>query len=367
MRIAMIISTPFPPEEGIGHYTYNLSKNLIDRGHEITVLTRGDLSRTKNFVYKNIDVFKPTFLPLYPFHVQLHGYFLNKFFKSISNDFDLVHIHSPLAPIINSNIPVIGTIHTSLIEDIKHFQVNNLRTMAIKLTTFTSGRFLTQKLINKSNILTTVSSSVAEELFNYYNNVNPLVIGNGVDENVFFPINNKSDDYLLYVGRLDYRKGIFDLIEASKLLDDNLKIYIAGSGDLSVKLSKLIKNKNKNINLLGHVEGDSLIKLYQNAKMLIFPSHYEGLPTVLLESMACGLPVITSNIPAHKDLIKDNQNGLLTEKGNPKDIAKKINILINDNDLREKLGKNARQTIEKKFTWNIIGKKYEEIYKEIVS
>ncbi len=367
MRIAMIISTPFPPKEGIGHYTYNLSKKLMENGHEITVITRGSL-KTQFESFEGIRVIKASFIPLYPFHVHIHGFFVEKTLKNLNEGYDLIHIHSPLSPSIDTDIPVVGTIHTSLIEDIKHFQVSNLKSIGIKLTTFTSGRPLIQKLINCAQFTTTVSSGVADELMKYYNVKNPIVVGNGVNEKVFCPIEEKRDDYLLYVGRLDYRKGIIDLMKASHLLENDTKILIAGKGPLEVNIQKFIrKNKLKNIKLLGHISGENLVNLYQNASMFVFPSHYEGLPTVLLEAMSCGLPVMASNIPAHRDLIENKENGILIKKGSPEDIIRKINILSDDKELRERLRKNARKTIEKGYTWDIITNKYENIYKKLVN
>lgn len=363
MRIAMIISTAFPPEEGIGFYVYNLSRKLIEKGHEVTVITRGSL-KTQREVFEGIKIIKVLFVPLYPFHVHIHGYFVNNLFKSIEKEFDIVHIHSPLSPVIDINIPIVGTIHTSLVEDLKHFQANNLTRISNRLTTDISGRPLTQKLIDKSKCITTVSSSVAEELKKYYAIENALVLGNGVNENVFYPKKNKEfEPYLLYVGRLDYRKGIQDLIEASILLKKlQIKLLVAGKGPLKKNFEREIAKNTLNVKLLGQVSGKNLIKLYQNAFIFVFPSHYEGLPTVVLEAMSCGLPLLLADISAYKDFIINNFNGLYAQKGNPEDFVNKIRILLEDDDLREKLGENARNTIENNFTWDIVSGKFEKIY-----
>lgn len=75
----MIISTPFPPEEGIGYHVYNLSKKLIERGHEVTVITRGGLE-TEKMNFDGIEVLKAPFVPLYLFHVSINGFFLKQAF-----------------------------------------------------------------------------------------------------------------------------------------------------------------------------------------------------------------------------------------------------------------------------------------------
>ena len=85
MNICIILSTPIPPEEGIGNYVYNLSKELIKNGHKVTIITRGKFGKT---IYEKIDgiqVIKPSYIPLYPFYMKFHGLFLNKVFKSIEN------------------------------------------------------------------------------------------------------------------------------------------------------------------------------------------------------------------------------------------------------------------------------------------
>lgn len=365
----MLISNPFPPEEGIGFYTYNLSKKLIERGHEVTVITRGNARDMEKSSYDGIKIYKPQFFPFYPFHVQIHQHFVkNLLYKDLKDNFDLLHVHSPLSPVMDVDIPIVGTIHTSLVEDLKHFQTNNLKSMAIRFTTNISGRPLTQKLIDKAACITTVSSSVAEELKLYYTIKNPTIVGNGVNEKFFFPVDTKqSEPYLLYVGRLDYRKGILDLIQASIILkNSNIKLLVAGEGPLKPYFEKQITENNLNVNLLGQVSGPNLVELYQNALMFVFPSHYEGLPTVVLEAMSSGLPVIVTDIPAYRDIIINKNNGLTTKKGNPEDLVDKIRFLLENNDLREKLGICARETIKNRYTWDIISKKFEQIYSKVV-
>ena len=82
MHVCMI-TREFPPESGgIGYYIYNLSKELIKKGHKVTVITRGSTRRLEKEVIDGIDVFKATFFPLYPFQMPLHGLFVNSLVKS---------------------------------------------------------------------------------------------------------------------------------------------------------------------------------------------------------------------------------------------------------------------------------------------
>ena len=72
MNICILISTPFPPEEGIGNYVYGVSTKLIEKGHEVTVITRGSWNKTQREVINGIDVIKAPFIPLYPFYIHVH-------------------------------------------------------------------------------------------------------------------------------------------------------------------------------------------------------------------------------------------------------------------------------------------------------
>lgn len=370
MRIAMVISNPFPPEEGIGYYVYNLSKKLIENGNEVTVFTRGTLRREFE-LYENINIIRAPFLPIYPFHVTFHGIFLNRILKTMENSFDIIHIHTPLVPSIKTSLPIVSTLHGSMVENSKNIQLTDVWSIFNKVLSYLLSYPLTVKLINKSKVVTSVSGSVTEELERYYGVEDVLVMGNGVNENEFFPDEFNSEAYILYVGRISHGKGLFDLLNSIKCLrnKNNLKLYIAGKGGLEKKVKNYIKKENlgNNIKLLGNLSHKNLVKVYQNASLFVFPSYYEGFPTVVLEAMSSGLPVIISNIPAHRSFIINNYNGLFFEKGSIVDLSEKINFLLKNKDLKQKLGRNARITIEDNFTWDKIGKEYEKIYKKVLN
>lgn len=369
MRVVMVVSTPFPPEEGIGHYTYNLSKKLIEKGHEVTVITRGSISRTKTLNFEGIRIIKPPFIPLYPFHVNIHEFFVNRLFKSLESEFDIIHFHSPLPPIIKTSLPIISTLHGSMIGNAEDMEIVDLKSFGTKILTKYVSYPLVSKLIGHSDVVTTVSNSVKKELEKYYSLKNVLITENGVDERKFFPSNDKGN-YILYVGRLSYAKGLFELIDTAKQIDNhNIKFYLAGKGELEEKIKEKILKENleAKVKLLGNLKHDELVNVYQKATMFLFLSYYEGFPTVVLEAMSSGLPVLVSDIEAHKNFIENGKNGILVEKGSSKDAAEKIQILLNDDDLKSKLGTNARKTVENKFTWDKISHKFEKIYKDLIS
>lgn len=362
----MIIPTPFPPEEGIGYYVYHLSQELLRKGHEVTVITRG--KRTVDHSTMNgVRVVKLPFTHFYPFHIQLHGRHVNKYLREHENEFDLIHIHTPLTPVPKTKLPIVSTVHTSVIGDAKQIDVIDLKSLMIKLYSPIFAKGIISKLLRVSRKVMTVSAAVSDELRSYYRYESAIVVGNGVniEEFSYPPVKNRKE-YVLYVGRLSYRKGVFDLIKAMDAVvrDNDIKLIICGKGEIEKELARTIDDKGlkEKIELKGHVTRSELIELYYNATMFVLPSHYEGLPTTLLEAMASGTPVISSNIPAVADLIVNEKNGLLFDTGNEAELASKIHILRTNRELGDNIGKEARTLIFTKYSWYAISDKVLQVY-----
>jgi glycosyltransferase involved in cell wall biosynthesis len=370
MRICMVTSTNFPPEEGIGYHVYNISKRLIERGHEVTVVTRGKLGFTEKDCFDGIQILRPTYAPVYPFHVALHGFFANRVFEQIENEFDIVHIHTPLSPTLKTHLPMISTIHTSQTEDARHTEVVNLRAHLYCIQTRYISFPLIRKLINASSMVTTVSNSVVQELEKDYKFSDAVIVGNGVDERKFHPIKTKGDsNYILYVGRLGYRKGIFELLKAIKNVLDHydIKLLLVGKGELEPLLREYVRSNNLdgNVQFLGHVGRDRLVRLYQEARIFVMPSIYESGPLTLLEAMSCGRPVIATSTGISPEVIKHGYNGLLIPSSNATLIQSAIEEVMQDESFGNFMGTNARKTIEDNYSWDRVTDRVEKCYMKV--
>jgi len=164
-------------------------------------------------------------------------------------------------------------------------------------------------------------------------------------------------------------KRVKDIITAIFILKKDypkIKCKIIGDGPEKKKLAKLTKQLglNKNIEFLGFVKNhDDVIKTIKSSHLLIHPGTVEGFGITLLESMACGVPYVCSDIEVFKEITSNGKGGLLFERKNPEDLANKIKELLNKKGLYKKKVKEAL-TFVKKYDWKIIAKKLETTYKK---
>ena len=156
---------------------------------------------------------------------------------------------------------------------------------------------------------------------------------------------------VIYVARISSVKNHPELLKAWKILDQkDVLLQLVGPNDLDAEhQSELESNTPENVHFLG--SRSDIPELLLQADLAVFPSKSEGLPLALLEKMAYGLPVITSNIPQLTTIITDNHNGMVYSLGNPEELANKLRILISDFEKRSKLGNAARKTVLDSFAY----------------
>lgn len=161
-----------------------------------------------------------------------------------------------------------------------------------------------------------------------------------------YNLTEKSREGAVFIGRLSEEKGLLTLLEAWK--DVDYPLTIIGDGPL---YEGLVSSATTNIRFLGYQSSQNTIAFLKNSQMLIFPSECtEGFGLPLIEAMACGVPIIASRYGAIKEIVKDNQTGLLFKKGDQSDLSDKINALLRDNELSEQIGKRGRKEYEEKYT-----------------
>lgn len=371
MKICMVISTALPPQEGVGHYVWNLSRYLVGQGHSVQVITRGQRGKPPYEVLQDIAVWRPCFYPVYPLHVHLHGFFVRRLVRRIEAEVDVFHLHSPLPPPIQSKRPSLLTIHSMMLPDAKARKVNSLFDLLVRVQSPVSAS-VERQLIKTSQSVTavsTVAARYARDIARHYGHC-VQVTWNGVDTDFFTPLTQDSLEpfTLLFVGRLVPGKGLEDLVAALKLVlleYPQTRLRVAGDGILRNRLVAWIEQNEmaEHIELLGRIDSrDTLRNLYRKAQIFILPSHHESLPTVVLEAMACGTPVIATRVGSVPDVITDCVNGLVVSPHAPIETSRAICRLLGDAALRSKLSSTAPQIVRERFSWQVVGGNYARCY-----
>jgi glycosyltransferase involved in cell wall biosynthesis len=173
---------------------------------------------------------------------------------------------------------------------------------------------------------------------------------------------NERERIVGYIGQLERRKGVLDFIEAINILNssgEDIKYTIGGFGSLANTIKSLIRYFD-NVEFKGYITKEELPVVFNQLKLIVLPSYTEGLPSVILEAMACGTPVLASPVGGIPDIIKDSENGFIIENHSPECIAKSIKQVLNYSDL-ERISENARRLINEKFTYEDAVRRYDKI------
>jgi glycosyltransferase involved in cell wall biosynthesis len=186
------------------------------------------------------------------------------------------------------------------------------------------------------------------------------VIPNGIDLTDLGEIphqpatSNQQQLRLVTVGRLAIEKGVDHLIAACRLLTIDWTLTIAGSGPLEAQLRDDARDLPR-IRFLGSIPRTSLGALYREHDVFVTATLNEAFALTLLEALACGLPVIGTDIPALRAVIREGENGLLVPPADPHALAAAIERLATDDALRQQLAANAHDSVLPEYSWPSIG------------
>ncbi|NQT49952.1 glycosyltransferase family 4 protein [Candidatus Kuenenbacteria bacterium] len=172
------------------------------------------------------------------------------------------------------------------------------------------------------------------------------VVNNFIDVDKFKP-NYELGDYVVCVSRLSREKGIFTLLKAIRKLPE-IKLKLIGTGPQKEKVEDYIKKKQiKNVEYLGAKYDPEHFEIIKNSRFFIMPSEWhENYPLLVLEAMALGKPVLAAKLGGLTEMITENHNGWFFQPGKIKDLREKIKQHYSEIENIEKMGKNARATVE---------------------
>ena len=232
--------------------------------------------------------------------------------------------------------------------------------------------------IENADRVVAVSKMMKKDILKYFNidEKKIAVIYNGIDTRKWKETLTDhtlkeygiDEEYVLFVGRTTKQKGMIYLIEAAK--DIKAKVVFCTSAPDTPEIEQMLTEKmNETTNTLWInklLKEEQYIELYSNASVFACPSIYEPFGIINLEAMACKTPVVASKVGGIKEVVVEGETGFFVEPKKPKELAEKINILLNDTLLAKKFGENGRKRVEEYFDWRIIAKQTKEMYEKLL-
>jgi glycosyltransferase involved in cell wall biosynthesis len=167
---------------------------------------------------------------------------------------------------------------------------------------------------------------------------------------------DKRDIDLAFMGVLSKEKGIIEFLKCCNILKNKnvaIKVVIWGDGVLRDQVEQYINKNNLStlVHLKNFVDPHDVPKTLNKIKLLVIPSHSEGLPNILLEAMACGTPVLATPVGGIPDVVKEGENGFLLNSNNPEHMAKRITELLSKPELLGKISIAASNYVRKNFSY----------------
>lgn len=405
MRICLI-SREFPPDTGwggVGAYTYQSALGLKKSGHDVTVicLAKSDSLEQNDFkqIIEGIDVHRVLwnekldelnlFLVANPtsHYVLKSQMALWKKFIELheQNPFEVVetpeHLATAIYHSLTAIVPILITLHTPHFK----FVAENFHSVA---PSFDNNLIcLMEKLsILSADVVASPSKDLAE--FVSANIGLPLdeieIVRNPVNTSTFNPEGKKaleSNDKVkvLFVGRLEPRKGVDTLVKAIPVVVENSKnvefILVGadtktaeGNGSMREMLEAELKNNYclDFVRFIPHVDLIDMPSYYRSADICVIPSVYDNAPYTCIEALASGKPVIVSMAGGTKEYVEENITGLKVPSKDPQALAMAITELVSSQSKRESFSKAARLYAEKNLSLDIFVKQKVDLYQRAI-
>ncbi len=347
------------------HSTRKIWEELSIGFDEYHILARSESNKFSHTVYKNIH------LHLIPNLGSTKSFFFSSIYmKKIIKDFDInlmltqcSILGGPVATYFSKkySIPLMTEIH-----GMEYFRILNSEKFKY---------FLVKKIIRYVFNNTTKIRSLSGKMTLMLNELgiknNIVEIPNRVNTEIFGPPkkdNTITDEIkIISVGRYVWEKNYESAIEAIASLQSNfhISLTIIGDGPLKNKYQNLISEKNVNVKLVPWSTQENLVPLIKESDIYIQPSISEGVPRTMIEAMALKIPVVATNVGGIEGIIINDYSGILIEKEEVDSLIEAITKLVRDDNLRQKLAKNAYLTVIEKYEWKSVFVKYREEIKNM--
>ena len=278
---------------------------------------------------------------------------------------EVVHVHSSFGPSFYRKIPFILMTSWRGVKLVNHIHGAEFEDFYVNVSP--KKKELIRKIYNKCDVLVVLSQEwkerigtiVAEDKIRLIENYCHIPkLQEGIRKN-----------QILFLGELGERKGCFDIPEIYKKVVakvGNIPLVMAGAGEVeTIKNMLAERDVLENVTFPGWIRGEVKEKILQESKFFLFPSYNEGMPMAVLEAMAYGMGIVTSNVGGIPKLIEDGVSGYICEPGDVDRISEKLIELIRKEEYLKKCGFNARKKAIEKYSYESHVEKLKKMYASI--
>lgn len=362
MRVALACPYAWDAPGGVQVHVRQLAHWLREHGHEVIVLApaRGRLEEQLVVpVGRAVGVpFNGSIAPIAPWPSSARRVerALARFRP------DVVHVHEPLVPGTAMfatrlrNAPIVATFHA----------------YADRAVAFTAVAPLLRPIWRRLSARIAVSNAAASFVARRFPEDGIRVIPNGVDTEKFAraePARLPEGRKLLFVNRLEPRKGFTVMVDAFGRLattHSDLLLVVAGDGPERDSIDRLAPSVRERVVMLGNVPHDRLPQFHAACDVFCAPATgRESFGIVLVEAMSSGLPVVATDIPGYREVVRDGVDGLLVRPEDHEAVAEGVGRLLDDSDLSKRLAETGRRSAER-YSWDSVGGEIEAVYREVV-
>lgn len=377
----LILNNEYPPVGGGGSIlTSYIAKNLVKDGHDVTLITSSYANLATNEKVDGYTVIRTKCLrgnPNSASYLELLSYNLSSLFMGIrvirKSRPDIIQAHFAVpaggtAMVLSMlfGIPYAVYLGGSDAPDANPDRHGKIYPLVIPII---------KTILAHAKLVTVCSDLLIDKIHRHQPTLKVYKIPNGVDIHDFVVPKSKPSlppIKIVGVGRIIPRKGFQFLIEALSRLDDKIarKFYVTiiGSGDYREELKKMAINGkvDQYIEFIDAVPYKDLKRYYQRSHVFCLPSLAEGMPLAMLEAMACGNVLITTDVAGNQELVVKGKNGYLVQPGQSEGIQYALEDLVAHKYYVRKKGLESSR-IAQKYDWDEITKKYVMLYKKVVN
>ncbi|AQY52326.1 glycosytransferase [Listeria weihenstephanensis FSL R9-0317] len=211
---------------------------------------------------------------------------------------------------------------------------------------------------------------LSEEWAAFYNGLTAVPV-RVIENAVAMPISNnynRDAKNIVMFGRIGERKGSYDVLAIAKTMQQrfpDMRFYLYGDGELEKVAAQIETEQLENVILGGWIGAEDKEQILQEVVLHILPSYHEGLPMAILETMAYGIPNLSTTVGGIPQAIQDGENGMLIEAGNTVQLESKMTAFLEDGMMRERYSQAAFETIQRRFAIQVYQQKWEQIYTQM--